>query len=111
MINPGRYADRQTSKRTQGLGDPYPSMTDSQKEAWAELRYELPWLNSAHRVMVRLACRYIAKLDDGEDIGVNAITTLSSILSKLGASPADESKVSHPDNGEEDESDKFFRKH
>ena len=109
IVNPARYANRQDSKLTHELGDPYPTMTDSQKVAWRELQQDLPWLNNSHRVIVRIACYWIAKLDDGEDLGVNAITGLSSILSKLGASPVDESKVNHGDGGEEDESDKFFR--
>jgi len=58
--NPGRFADRKTSKRTRSLGEPYLKMTDPQKEAWAELQADLPWLNSSHRVMVRLACKFMA---------------------------------------------------
>ena len=109
IVNPARYANRQISKLTSGLGDPYPKMTDSQKAAWHELKKDLYWLNSSHRVIVRLACYWIAKLDDGEDLGINAATALSSLLSKLGASPVDESRVNHGDNGDEEETDKFFR--
>lgn len=82
-------------------------MSDEQKEAWQELRNDLPWLNSSHRVMVRLACRFMAQMDEG-DFGINAAQALSSILSKLGASPADESKVNHGDDGESDPDDKYF---
>lgn len=46
-------------------------------------------------------------MDEG-DFGINAAQALSSILSKLGASPADESKVNHGDDGDEDPDDKFF---
>lgn len=84
-------------------------MTDSQKEAWYSLRQDLPWLKNSHRVMVRLACHWIAKLDDGADLGINAATALSSLLSKLGASPVDESRVNHGDNGDKDPEDRFFK--
>ena len=67
----------------------------------------MPWLNSSHRVLVRLACIWIAKMDD-KDFGVSATQALSSILSKLGATPVDETKVGHGGNEEEDPEDKFF---
>jgi hypothetical protein len=103
----GRFADRKTSKRTRPLGDPYEKMTDEQKEAWAEYRAELPWLNSSHRTLLRLACIWTAKMDDVE-FGVSATQALSSILSKLGATPVDETKVNHGDDGDEDPADRFF---
>jgi hypothetical protein len=107
LHDPQRFKERKVSKRTRSLGEPYLRMTDKQKEAWAELSYELPWLNSSHRPIVRLACLWMAKMED-EDFGVSATQALSSILSKLGATPADESKVNHGDDEEEDPADKFF---
>lgn len=107
LVHPGRFNERKSAKRTRSLGEPYLKMTDAQKEAWAELSYELPWLNSSHRPLVRLACLWMAKMDD-DDFGVSATQALSSILSKLGATPADESKVNHGDDEEEDPSDRFF---
>jgi hypothetical protein len=43
---------------------------------------------------------------DGDDFGVSKAQALGSILSKLGATPADESKMKVPDDGEEE--DEFF---
>ncbi|WP_230585417.1 hypothetical protein [Bordetella hinzii] len=82
-------------------------MTDEQKVAWEEYRAELPWLNSSHRPLLRLACIWTARMDDA-DFGVSATQALSSILSKLGATPVDETKVNHGDDEEEDPADKFF---
>jgi hypothetical protein len=107
LHDPQRFKERKVSKRTRSLGEPYLRMTPEQKEAWAELSYELPWLNSSHRPIVRLACIWMAKMED-DDFGVSATQALSSILSKLGATPADESKVNHGDDEEEDPADKFF---
>jgi len=107
LNQPSRYAQRQSPKNTRELGDPYEKMTEAQKEAWQDLRYEMPWLTSVDRTMVRLACMWIAKLDDRE-FGTAATQVLSAILSKLGASPVDASKVNHAGDEESDEADKFF---
>jgi hypothetical protein len=82
-------------------------MTPAQKAAWAEFQYELPWLTSAHRPLLRLACIWTAKMEDG-DFGVSATKALSAVLSKLGATPVDESKVNHGGDDEEEEEDRFF---
>ena len=109
LKNPGRHAGRRAPKGTRPLGEPYARMTDAQKIAWEEFRAELPWLNSSHRPLLRLACLWTAKLDDPEaDLGVSATQALSSILSKLGATPVDETKVSAPDGEDEDPADRYF---
>lgn len=105
--DPQRFKDRKAPKGTRPLGEPYVKMTDEQKVAWEEYRAELPWLNSSHRPLLRLACIWTARMDDA-DFGVSATQALSSILSKLGATPVDETKVNHGDGEEEDPADKFF---
>jgi hypothetical protein len=107
LINPGRFEGRKGPKRTRPLGEPYVVMTDAQKNAWAEFQAELPWLHSGHRTLVRMACVYVARMDEGE-LGVQAMNSLSSILSKLGATPADETKVNHADSDEAEPEDAFF---
>lgn len=103
----GRFTDRKKPKGVRPLGEPYLKMTDAQKEAWQEYRYELPWLNSSHRPLLRLACIWTAKMDEA-DFGVSATQALSSILSKLGATPVDETRVNHGDESDEDPADQFF---
>jgi hypothetical protein len=107
IINAGRFAERKAPKGTRPLGDPYARMTDEQKEAWEEYRNELPWLNSSHRPLLRLACIWTAKMDDA-DFGVSATQALSSILSKLGATPVDETKVNFADADDGEPEDRFF---
>jgi hypothetical protein len=105
--NPGRHADRKLPKGTRQIGEPYAAMTLGQREAWDEFKAELPWLNSSHRPLLRIACILRVRMDD-EEVGVNQIQTYSAILSKLGATPVDETKVSVSDGDDEDPADRFF---
>ena len=103
------YEGRTTPKRSRPIGEPYAGMTDEQKAVWHELVAELPWLHSAHRVLLRLTCYQAARLNSGEDVGVSATQALSSLLSKLGATPVDESRLNlSPDDAEEDPLDALF---
>ena len=106
LINAGRFKDRKAPK-TRPLGKPYATMTEAQCAAWEEFRAELPWLNGSHRPLLRLACILHVRMEDA-DVGVNQIQTYSAILSKLGATPVDETKVSVPDGDDEDPADRFF---
>lgn len=105
--DPGRFKARSVPKGTRAIGQPYAKMSADQKEAWADFADELPWLNSSHRPLLRIACILRVRMDE-DDVGVNQIQTYSAILSKLGATPVDETKVSVPDGEEEDPADKFF---
>lgn len=108
MKNPQRHRDRKSPRGTRALGEPYKAMTPGQQEAWEEFRDELPWLNSSHRALLQLACVLRARLNEDPEMGVNALSAYSSILSKLAATPVDETKVSVPDGEDEDPADKFF---
>jgi hypothetical protein len=83
-------------------------MNEIERGYWAEFVQELPWLHSGHRVMLRMACQLSARMDEGSEMGVSAMQALSAMLSKLGATPTDETKVSQSDD--EDEDDEFFGK-
>ncbi|MBV7502089.1 hypothetical protein KW836_19700 [Achromobacter sp. ACM05] len=106
--NPGRHKDRKAPKRVRPLGEPFARMTEAQVEAWEEFRVELPWLNSSHRALLQAVCVLRARLNTDPDIGVNALTTYSAMLSKLAATPVDETKLNHGDDEEEDPHDEFF---
>ncbi len=84
-------------------------MTDLEKQAWSMYVNDLPWLDSSDRVILRMACIMTAKLDMG-DVSENTIKILSSLLSKLGATPADKTKVNHADGDEEEPEDQFFNR-
>jgi len=108
-IHPGRFAGRKVTKRVRAVGEPYARMTDAQRLCWEEFRQELPWLNSGHRTILRMACILAARMDTDPDFGVQATQALSSILSKLGATPVDETKVNHAEEDDEDPADEFFK--
>jgi hypothetical protein len=110
LINAGRFKDRVAPKGTRALGEPYKAMNDGQKEAWEEFRDELPWLNSSHRALLQIACVLRNRINTDPDMGVNALATYSAVLSKLAATPVDETKVSMPDGEEADPADRFFNR-
>ncbi len=106
--NPQRHKGRKVPKGTRSLGQPYARMTPGQVEAWEEFRAELPWLNSAHRALLQLACVLRDRLNNDPDMGVNALSAYSSILSKLAATPVDDTKVGMPDDEDGEPEDRFF---
>jgi hypothetical protein len=108
LKNPQRYRDR-TVHHLGGIGEPFEKMTPYQVEAWHELRRDLPWLRVNHRQIVHLACVLIAQMRESE-LGVAGMHALSSILSKLGATPVDESRVRAGGDDEGDPADRFFGK-
>jgi hypothetical protein len=110
VVNPARFKDRKTPKRVRPIGEPYAAMTEAQQAYWHDLVGDLPWLNSSHRMILRLACILSTKLDES-DFSLAAAKALSSVLSKLGATPADETKVNHGAGEEDDANDKFFGPH
>lgn len=106
--HPERFKNRKGPKSTRPVGKPYAGMTEAELRYWHELAGELPWLHAGHRVLLRMASKFAARMDEGE-FGVSAAQALSSILSKLGATPVDETKVNHGGDGEdEDPGEAFF---
>jgi hypothetical protein len=108
LVNAGRFTDRKAPKGTRPLGNPYKSMTTEQVEAWEEFRAELPWLNSSHRALLQVACVLRARLNADPEIGVNQLQTYSAILSKLAATPVDETRISVQEGEDEDPADAYF---
>lgn len=106
--DPGRFKSRSVPKGTRHIGPPYVNMTAEQQEAWADFVDELPWLNSSHRAVLRVACILRVRVS-ADDAGINAIQTYSAVLSKLGATPSDESKIDWQED-DDDLADAFFRR-
>lgn len=109
LKNPQRFRNRKGLGKTKPLGDPYSGMSEVERRYWRDLAGNMPWLHSNHRVLLRMTCQFAARLEKGDGIGENAAKVLSSLLSKLGATPVDETKVNHGDSGETpDPSEEFF---
>ena len=105
--DPGRYKNRSEPANPAPSGPPYKGMTAAQMRVWKECATNMPWLNAAHRLILRQVCILAARMDTGEDLSVSSTHALSAMLSKLGATPTDESKVSHPQD-EHDHDERFF---
>jgi hypothetical protein len=108
LKNPQRFVSRKAPKRVKPLGQPYAYMTEEERECWAELAQDLPWLNASHRTLMQIVCRVKSRFQSGDEIGVSALTLLQTVLSKLGATPVDETKVNHGNDGDDDPNEKFF---
>jgi hypothetical protein len=103
--NPQRHRGR-VAPTVADLGPASTFLDVNGRAAWESFKRELPWLAESDRALVEIASHVRGRLIGGEDVGVTALSMLQSVLSKMGASPADRSKVTVPD-GEEAE-DEFF---
>lgn len=105
--NPQRHKTRKEPS-TVGLGAPSPFLDPFGVKAWEGFKKELPWLAESDRALVEIASSVRGRLLAGEDVGITALSMLQSILSKMGGSPADRTKVTHGGEEEADPADKFF---
>lgn len=98
--NPKRYADRQKEPRPNGpIGKPPECLTDAQVACWNEIiANSTPGvLTKADRLIVELAARTLATIRSKGKIIAFQLQQLRAILSSLGMTPADRSRVGAPD--------------
>ena len=102
--NPQRFRDRAEP----GSTGPPGYLTPHAKKAWALFAAELPWLTASDRLVLEMASnirgRFIAK----QKVGVEAMKELRLLLQQMGATPASRSKVSVPDDPNEDPEEALF---
>jgi hypothetical protein len=109
MHDPQRFRSRSEPTSKGPLGNPPKWMVNKgQLEAWQTFAAELPWLNRSHRALVEIASTVRARVITGEDVGVHALGLLRQCLGQLGATPADASKITMPEEKVEDPADKYF---
>jgi hypothetical protein len=108
--DPKRFAGRNEPGSNGPLGTPPAWMKKKEQlEAWETFADELPWLNRSHRALVGIAAEIRGRLIAGEEVSVQFLNLLRQCLGQMGATPADASKVSMPDDDEiEDPSAKYF---
>lgn len=104
--NPGRHRDR-ADPSVAPLPDPPAHLDPSAQQAWEHFRSELPWLTASDAALLEVGAIVRGRLLIGEVPGITALNMYQSVLSKLGATPTDRSKVSVP-NDESEETDEFF---
>jgi len=90
--NPKRHKARKAPASAL-LGAPPAYLDKFGKKAWTLFKKELPWLKDSHRAFMEAACIARGKIISGEGLTATQTTTYQAMLSKLGATPADESKV------------------
>jgi hypothetical protein len=111
LHDPKRYRTRKEPNGIAPLGAPPKWMVKKhQLEAWKTFADELPWLNRSHRTLVAIACDLRGKLMAGEELPVNAMNLLRLLLSQMGGTPVDASRITLPDDEDdnEDPSAKYF---
>jgi phage terminase small subunit len=108
LKDPKRHAKKRDPNGTP-LGKPAQWMAAEAKKAWEAFRRELPWLMESDRTLVEIASLIRGKLMAGEPVGITALNQLRMCAAQMGATPADRSKISVPNEAEEeDAADRFF---
>jgi hypothetical protein len=80
-----------------------------QKDSWETFRIEIPWLQRSHRCLTAIACIARADLISSSELNVRMLNLLRQTLGQMGATPADSSKITRPDDEvEEDPAAKYF---
>ena len=102
-INAGRFKNRKEPASPGELGNPPEWMGGEQRAAWKVFQREIPWLTESHRGLVEIATIIRARLASGEEVGVQALNLLRQCLGQMGATPSDASKVTLPNDDEEDD--------
>lgn len=104
--SPGRFAGRSKPK-VLSLGPAPKKYDDAQKEMWDEFNADFPWLGRSDRRLVGLAVELQTVIDGGKaPLAVYAQMRL--LLSSMGGTPVDRSKVATPDVDDKDPVDEFL---
>jgi hypothetical protein len=104
--SPGRFAGRSKPK-VLSLGPAPKKYDDAQKEMWDEFNGDFPWLGRSDRRLVGLAVELQAAIDGGA-ASVAVYAQMRLLLSSMGGTPVDRSKVAAPDEKDEDPADEFL---
>lgn len=100
--SPGRHADREVPDSPE-LGEPSTFLDENGQAAWVSFKKEIPWLTESHRALLEVCCKVRGELIACDDVGVTKLSMYQATLSKLGATPVDETRVGHIPDQEKDE--------
>ena len=96
IANPMRFKSRKEPK-SRTLGKPSFHLSDLEKAVWESFKLELPWLTERDRALVEVACQARSCLMQ-RGFKADVAAQLRICLSAMGATPADATKVSTPDD-------------
>jgi hypothetical protein len=111
LHDPKRFAGRNEPISNGPLGDPPAWMKKKEQlAAWNTFSGELPWLTKSHRSLVEIASIVRGALILGDDIDIKSLNLLRQCLGQMGATPADASRITLPEDSteSEDPSTKYF---
>ncbi len=97
--NPQRR--REDPKVEAGLGDAPGYFTDAEREVWEEIKQSAPEgvLSRADRIAVEMLTDLIVRFRDRQPLKAAERNHMLNLLSRLGMTAADRSRVAKPDDG------------
>jgi hypothetical protein len=105
--SPGRFKGR-SAPVVKSLGPAPKRFNAAQIEIWDEFNADFPWLGRSDRRLVGLAVRLQHTIDTDPDCPVAVFAQMRMLLSAMGGTPVDRSKVSAPNKEIEDPADEFL---
>ena len=106
--SPGRFVARSAPK-VLSLGPHPSSFSQEQADLWAEFNSDFPWLGRSDRGIVKIACLLQSQIDAlGMDTPPPMIAQMRLLLSSMGGTPVDRSKVQSPEDQSVDPADEFL---
>ncbi len=97
--NPDRGRARENEPVPDGpIGNPPEYFDEIQKKIWAEVVQQCPFgvLTIADRMIVEIYCSLVGRFRSGETLKAAEYNLIISILSRMGLTPADRSKINVP---------------
>lgn len=106
--NAGRFKER-AAPQVKSLGPAPKRFSEAQRETWDEFNADFPWLGRSDRGIVSLAVLLQSQIEEaGNEATPPMIAQMRLLLSSMGGTPVDRSKVKAPDEEDEDPAEKFF---
>ena len=105
--NAGRFKGR-SSPKVKSLGPAPKRFTPEQVAIWGEFNADFPWLGRSDRRLVGLAVLLQSQIDTNPDCPVAVFAQMRMLLSAMGGTPVDRSKVQTPDENDTDPADEFI---
>jgi len=106
--NPKRHRGR-SAPPVRSLGLPPKRFDEDQQEIWNEFNDDFPWLGRSDRRVVGLAVMLQHMIDTDPDCPVAVFAQMRMLLSAMGGTPVDRSKVQTPEEESEDPAAEFLQ--
>jgi|GEM_PF-6670152 len=107
--NAGRFEGR-SSPKVLSLGPAPASFDEDQAALWNEFNADFPWLGRSDRAIVKLAVMLQSQIDAaGSEAAPTMFAQMRLLLSSMGGTPVDRSKVKAPDEEDEDPAAEFLQ--